>query len=216
MGSKAALHSGCGRGAGPILVQARRSSASSTPGTTRTTGASPLRARAGAMGLAALCPPAARSHANAAGLIRAADRLVVLVPVALTENRRRPSQSQGQRHRSVGICQAVFLPNPLHGQGPLPGLRQSSLSGRLRCDPSSATGTHITSMKMATRVKSMRPSWRRKLGRLAHERRSAMRASPTISLPMMAAISLPIVLMVRMMPSTILPRIDPRTEGDIA
>lgn len=153
MGSKAALHSGCGRGAGPILVQARRSSASSTPGTTRTTGASPLRARAGAMGLAAQHLPAVRSHSSVVGTALAGDHLAVQVAVALTENRRRSSQSQGQRHRSVGICQAVFLPNPLHGRGPLPGPRQSSLSERLRCDPSSATDTHITSMKMATHVK---------------------------------------------------------------
>lgn len=160
MDSKAALHSGCGRATGLILAQARRSSASSTPGTTPTTDASPLRAKGGVMVLAAPEPPAARSRANQAGLIRAADRLAVRVPVAHSESRHQSDQSRGPRQRSASICLAASRPIPLPGrdQGLPPGQHHRAPPESLRCVPSSATDTPITSMKMVTRAKSLRPS----------------------------------------------------------
>ena len=96
MDSKAALHSGCGQAAGPTLTPPQRSSASSTPGTTRTTDASPLRAKADIMVRAAGAPRLRRHRASAAGSNQAADRSAVLVAVAHLASQHLPGPCRSQ------------------------------------------------------------------------------------------------------------------------
>lgn len=215
MDSKAALHSGCGRATGPILMQARRSSASSTLGTTPQTGVSPLRARVGIMVRAVEVPRLRGHRASAAGSNQAADSSAVRAEPARSESLCRPSQNQRpnqspNRAEASTFRAGCLLRQPL-GRSLATGRYPFGLLLPRHGGVSSGMDISITWTTRAICTKSMCRSWAPEPKRRAHDRRSEMRVSLTGSRPMMAAISSLIGSMVPMMPSTILRRTGRRT-----
>ncbi len=210
MDSNAALHSGCGQAAGPTLTPPQRSSASSTPGTTRTTDASPPRARAGIMVRAAGAPRLRRHRASAADSNRATDRMAVPAPVAHLAI-----------HRRLGSCRDQFRAShpPLsesypgqrrsgrgHRSGPHRPGQYAHPAGARWCEM--AMSSNWTSWTTPAELTVRLPMRRRLHDRV---RPSAMQESQTGFRPTTVAISSPIGSMDRVMPSITLPRMLPQT-----
>lgn len=208
MGSTAILHAGYEQGAGPLRKPVRPSSASSTPGTTPMTGASPSRARASVMVLAAQHIPAARSRANAA--IRAADHLAVRVPAARLASWHRSSQSR--LNASLPLILVPYRVKRLSGPGQLSNLRQQGRSSHPAGARWYGMAMFFNWMNWTTPARSTAPLPMRQ-ERHDPGRHSKMRASLTDFRPTTAATSSPIVSMAQGTPSITLPRM-PRQIGE--
>lgn len=209
MGSTAILHSGYEQGADPLRKPVRPSNASSTPGTTRTTGASPSRARAGAMVLAAQHLPAVRNRASGAGPPQVTVLLAGRVPVARSESRYRLNQRC--RGASALSIRASYLVKRRSGLG-----LRSDLHQRDRYAPPAGARWYgmamfFNWMNWTTPARSTAPLPMRQ-ERHDPGRHSKMRASLTDFRPTTAATSSPIVSMAQGTPSITLPRM-PRQIG---